>query len=460
MSLRNRAPASIALRLSTWYAGSAFLLLLIGTGFLYWKLVQGFDSEDDQSVSEKINTLSKLVTSHDQATLRWEVEGESATRPSAEVLSRVLGPDGRVIVETTGMSALLPAQAFPEENLLRYCTHGRRIFRVLARRLPEGYRIQVGLEVTFEKSLLASYRLGLWVVLGVGLSLSVLAGIGIARRGIRPLNEIAGTLQRIGSSTLSERVETAGLPSELWSLASAFNETLDRLQDAFSRLARFSSDIAHELRTPINNMRGEVEVALSRGRSPGEYREVLESSLEECLRLSRIIDILLFIARAEHPGAQIHREHFDVGSELAALRDFYEPAAGEAGIRLELEASPDLCTSVDRTLFQRALGNLIENSLAHTGPGGHIRLEAHSTDGKLQVTVTDDGCGIPAEHLPNVFDRFHRVDAARSQNKGGVGLGLAIVKSVAALHGGDAEIASTLGQGTRVTLHFPPVAST
>jgi two-component system heavy metal sensor histidine kinase CusS len=230
---------------------------------------------------------------------------------------------------------------------------------------------------------------------------------------------------------------------------------LDHLEDAFARLARFSSDIAHELRTPINNIRGEVEVTLGKARSTEEYREVLGSALEECLRLSRMIDSLLFLARAENPQTEIRREMLDVGKELAAVREFYDPAAGEAGIHLDLSVGGALTAALDRTLFQRAIGNLIENALAHTNPGGHIRMEAVRDNSTLRISVADDGCGIPAEHLPHVFERFYRVDPARSKNSGGAGLGLAIVRSVASLHGGDTQIQSSMGHGTRVTVCVP-----
>lgn len=454
MFSRNRRPGSLALRLSAWYAASAFLLLLVGTGYLYWKLVQSFNADDDQYLSEKANTLRELLHRGDFRTLKWEIEGESAVRPAVEVLSRVFSPDGSVLVETTGMSQKLPARIFPDGDRIEYRTFGKRIFRVLSVHLPD-HRLQVGVEVTFEKNLLAGYRARLWTVLGMGLLLSVVAGYAIARRGIRPVEEIAATVRRIRSSTLDERVETAGMPSELSLLASTFNETLDRLEDAFARLARFSSDIAHELRTPINNMRGEVEVALTRTRSLEEYREVLSSSLEECVRVSRTIDSLLFLARAEHPETRICREPIDVGSELSTVREFYEAAASDTGVSLDLAASLGLTAHLDRTLFQRAVGNLIENSLAHTRSGGHIRLELAGQNEMLLVSVADDGCGIPAEHLSHVFDRFYRVDASRSQNNSGAGLGLAIVKSVTTLHGGDARIESTPSQGTRVTLRFP-----
>ncbi|HEY3836992.1 MAG TPA: heavy metal sensor histidine kinase [Bryobacteraceae bacterium] len=449
-----RRPGSLALRLSAWYAGSAFLLLLAGTGFLYWELVQGSNTEDDQSLSEKANTLGELLRQHDFRTLKWEVQGESSVRPAVEVLSRVFASDGRMVVETSGMSEQLPSQVFPSNNRIEYRKSGSRIFRVLSREIPD-YRLQVALEVTFERNMLAEYREGLWTVLGIGLLISAMIGYAIARKGIRPVQEIAGTVRRIRSSTLNERVSTAGLPSELSLLASTFNEMLDHLEDAFSRLSRFSSDIAHELRTPINNVRGEVEVALGRTRTPDEYREVLGSALEECLRLSRMIDGLLFLARAEHPETEIRREPLDVVKELSTVREFYGAAAAEAGVTLDVAPAGGITAPLDRTLFQRAVGNLIENSLAHTISGGHIHMTAVRDDGMIRISVADDGCGIPAEHLSRVFDRFHRVDAARSKNTGGTGLGLAIVRSVATLHGGDAQIESSLSHGTRVTLSVP-----
>jgi len=352
------------------------------------------------------------------------------------------------------MSELLPAHVFPGGSRIEYRTFRNRIFRVLSVPVPD-YRLQVGVEVTFEKNLLRGYRKALWIVLGTGLLVSAMMGYGIARKGIRPVQEITATVRRIGSSTLNERVGTTGLPAELLLLALTFNQTLDRLEDAFARLGRFSSDIAHELRTPVTNIRGEMEVALSKPRPPDEYREVLGSALEECVRLSRMIDSLLFLARAENPETQIRRERLDVAGELWAVREFYDAAASDAGVTLDLATAPGITVPLDRTLFQRAVGNLIENSLAHTVPGGHIQIEAVRDNGTLQVTVADDGCGIPAEHLERVFDRFHRVDAARSKNTGGSGLGLAIVRSVAALHGGDARIESSPGRGTRVTLRFP-----
>ncbi|HYM10243.1 MAG TPA: heavy metal sensor histidine kinase [Bryobacterales bacterium] len=465
-----RSAWSLAARLTAWYAGSAFLLLLVATGFLYWVLAKNFDGEDDQYLTEKINVMQTLLRDRtgDATVLNWEVDEESITRPFVLVLVRVLGADGRLVAETKRMSELLPPAAFqgvPElaGKVGRGSTvhAGGRNFRALAARVgarsptPETYWIQAALDRTYEENLLAGYRRRLWLVLGIGLLACAAAGYFIARHGIRPVQEIAATMRRTRSTTLNERIGRAGLPSELSALAGTFNEMLDGLEDAFARLSRFSADIAHELRTPINNLRGEIEVALAKARTPEEYREILGSSLEECVRLSRLIDRLLFLARAESPETQIRRERLDVGRELSAVREFYEAAAAEAGVSLDLDAPPGIAADLDRPLFQRAVGNLLENALAHTPRGGAIHLAAARDNGSLRIEVSDTGCGIPPEHLPRVFDRFHRVDGARSKDSGGVGLGLAIVKSITTLHGGGAAISSDPGHGARVTLRFP-----
>jgi len=161
---------------------------------------------------------------------------------------------------------------------------------------------------------------------------------------------------------------------------------------------------------------------------------------------------LLFLARAEQPAMQIKREALEIGDELRLVRDFYEPAAGEAGVRLSVEAPQKLTFSLDRTLFQRAVGNLIQNALAHTPIGGEVRIQAQNGTGQLVVSVSDTGTGIPEEHLPRVFDRFYRADPARTRNNGGCGLGLPIVQTIARLHGGNAGITSQVGYGTKVTL--------
>jgi two-component system heavy metal sensor histidine kinase CusS len=231
---------------------------------------------------------------------------------------------------------------------------------------------------------------------------------------------------------------------------------LERLEESFERISRFSADIAHDLRTPVNNIRGEAEVALARPRTADEYRDVLESSLEEAVRLSELIGDLLFLARAESPLTELHRANVNIGELLNTVRDYYEASAAAAGISLAVNNGAEpLNAQLDRSLMLRAVSNLVSNAIAHTPPGGTVTLADTNEDAAIRIEVSDTGVGIPAESLPKVFDRFFRVDPSRSKNSGGTGLGLAIVQSIMTLHGGKAEISSELGRGTYLTLRIP-----
>jgi two-component system heavy metal sensor histidine kinase CusS len=213
------------------------------------------------------------------------------------------------------------------------------------------------------------------------------------------------------------------------------------------------------LRTPVNNIRGEAEVALARARTVDEYRDVLESSLEEAVRLSELIGDLLFLARAESPLTELHRENVNIGELLTTARDYYEASATDAGISLVVnDGAEPLNAELDRSLMLRAVSNLVSNAIEHTPPGGTVTLAATNEDAAIRIEVSDTGVGIPAEALARVFDRFFRVDPSRSKTSGGSGLGLAIVQSILTLHGGSAEITSQLGRGTRVTLRMPALA--
>jgi two-component system heavy metal sensor histidine kinase CusS len=235
---------------------------------------------------------------------------------------------------------------------------------------------------------------------------------------------------------------------------------LERLEESFERISRFTADIAHDLRTPVNNIRGEAEVALARPRTADEYRDVLESSLEEAIRLSELIGDLLFLARSESPLTELHRENVNIGELLTTVRDYYEASATEAGISLAVfDGIEPVNAGLDRSLMLRAVSNLVSNAIAHTPRGGAVSLAATNEDAAIRIEVSDTGVGIPAEALPRVFDRFFRVDPSRSKTSGGTGLGLAIVQSILTLHGGSVEITSQLGHGTRVTLRMPALAT-
>jgi len=462
---------SLAFRLTAWYVGSSFVILVAATVFLYVTLEVNLRHAQDQFLIEKIGVLRRLLQERmdekDEWKIREEVEETWAPRQYERVYARVLGPTGEVMAKSPQMDSLLLPEAFPRpvgpsqepaQGVVRVSPAGT--FRVMSARGeigPEGNElatIQVALDTQPAKQWLADYRRTLLLVLVLGLGGCAVTGYWLARTGLRPLRQIAATVQRIRSSNLTERIDMR-LPSELATLALNFNSMLERLQDSFDRLQKFSADIAHELRTPVNNMRIEAEVALGKARSLAEYQETLGSCLEECGRLSRIIDSMLFIARSEDPRTHIMKERVDVAAELDRVRDFYEAPAGEAGVELNVSCPPGTRATVDRTLFQRAVGNLVSNALRYTPPGGRVELQARRDNGELRVDVTDTGSGIDPHDLPKIFDRFYRADRARSNAGGNVGLGLAIVKSIVTLHGGTISVDSTPNKGTRMSIRIP-----
>ena len=466
----SRLWGTLAFRLTAGYALAGLFLVFCSTASLYLVLVSELERSTDLFLADKLHVLRTMLRERpdDWDALREEIELESAARQYERFYIRLLDERNKPLLTTPGMTDQLDLQQLAsrtqkrtERGITMKGTHGG-LFSVTTAAAAVGSSaaqtdtIQVAIDVSDKQELLARYRH--WF-LGIMLGTFVifpLIGYQIARHGIRPVEEVAAMARRISSSNLRERIRPEGYPFELASLAGTFNEMLDRLEESFERISRFSADIAHDLRTPVNNIRGEAEVALARARNIDEYRDVLGSCLEEAVRLSELISDLLFLARAESPLTHVHRERVDVAELLDGVREYYEAAAAESGISLSLAVGDEpVIAELDRTLVQRAVGNLISNAVAHTPVGGSVVLGANSESAAVRIEVSDTGAGIPADALPRVFDRFYRVDPSRSKASGGTGLGLAIVQSIMVLHGGNAEIASQPGQGTRVTLCMP-----
>jgi two-component system heavy metal sensor histidine kinase CusS len=430
--------------MAAWYAASAALLLVVATTSLYLSIAAGLEAEADTWLGYAVDYVQKyqLRTGSMPNKDDWGVDD-----------FRIRDERGQILLESPAANDRVPQALVPGSAGIDYRTVAGRWVRALSRRV--GRRIyEVSYDRTRELEMLARYRHYMAFVLIPALAASAVAGVVIARRGLRPLGQIAATARRIGPEQLGERIAIEGLPAELDDLARTFNVMLDRLQESFDRLQRFSADIAHELRTPVHAIRNVAEVTLDTSRTRDDDREALASCLDSAEHLSGLIERLLFLARADDPRTALEPETFDLASELGAVRDFYAPVAEEAGIELAIVSLPHVVCRLDRTLLQRALGNLLTNALTHTPEGGRVLVSASSGPEGLEVSVSDTGRGIAPEHLPRLFDRFYRPDPARSAGQG-VGLGLAIVKSIAELHGGRVAVESQPGAGCTVTLNFP-----
>jgi two-component system heavy metal sensor histidine kinase CusS len=465
---------TLAFRLSVAYSLAGLALVILSTASLYLVLRTELDRSNELFLADKLHVLRTMLGErpNDEDALREEIELESAARRYQQFYIRLLDEHGAPILTTPGMAEQLDLAQLASrtrghfERSMAMTGRQGQPFRVACAIVAVGTpptrsdMVQIAIDVSQEEKLLAHYRLWFWGILLATSVIFPLVGYRIARHGIRPVEEIAATARRITSTNLRERIGPEGYPSELASLAGTFNDMLDRLEESFDRISRFSADIAHDLRTPVNNIRGEAEVALARARTVDEYRDVLESSLEESVRLSDLIGDLLFLARAESPFTELHRAKVNIGELLTTVGDYYEASAANAGVSLVVDnCAEPLNADLDRSLMLRAVSNLVSNAIAHTPPGGTVTLAATDEATALRIDVSDTGVGIPAEALPRVFDRFFRVDPSRSKISGGTGLGLAIVQGILALHGGSAEIISQFGQGTRVTLRMPGLAA-
>ncbi len=469
-------PDSLAAWLAAAFALTLVLILLAASIWIYWGLQQRMMQEDREAVLRKLDVVTVLLRTHaaDSDALRQAAYLPLPANAPRNLFLRLSTADGRVLLQTPGFNPALDTHRFtalmvsghPVLSKLHIKPHLHflsAMLRVRARPAvampPQALQLVVVLNRSTEAHILAVYRIRLAGVLLVALLIAAAAGYVIAWRGLRPLRHMADSARQISASNLHERIDPRGLPNELHALALAFNSTLQRLQESFGRISQFSADIAHELRTPISNLWGELEVTLGRPREPAQYREALESAVEECARLSQMIQALLFLAQTELPDAALHMERLDLGGELTALAEFFDAAASEAGVHLQVRIEPGLTLHADRVLLQRAVGNIVGNALAHTPAGGSVVLSTRRMAGVVRIEVTDTGCGIAREHLPFLFERFYRADPARSRARGGLGLGLALVRNIVRLHGGDVGADSAPGQGTRLWLDWPAPAA-
>ncbi|HTJ95493.1 MAG TPA: heavy metal sensor histidine kinase, partial [Pararobbsia sp.] len=303
--------------------------------------------------------------------------------------------------------------------------------------------------------LLEGYRDRLYVFGLGGMLLALVLGWLLSRQALRPLREIASGAATITVERLDTRIEVNGVPSELRALTQSLNAMLDRLHRGFERLSQYTADLAHDMRTPLGNLRGATEVALARERSVDEYQQLLASNLEECDRLSRMIESVLFLARAENPQFVTRLRDLNAAKELTHIAQYFEGVADDSGVRLRVAGAATVCADVD--LFRRAVSNLLANALRYTPSGKEIVLEASETSNAARITVANEGAPIDAALLERIFDRFYRADPARKTDPNSAGsacLGLAIVRTIMELHGGTVHAESDAA-GTRFILDFP-----
>jgi heavy metal sensor kinase len=323
------------------------------------------------------------------------------------------------------------------------------------------YRVAAAVDET-------SLRGTLWMlaaILAMGIpfatGLAIAGGYFLAGRVLSPVGAMAQKAREITAESLAKRLPVDNAQDEFGRLATIFNDTLSRLQDAFERLRRFTADASHELRTPLTAMRSVGEVALQHTLDAAAYRDVIGSMLEEVDRLTRLVESLLILTRADSGKVQLAAETIDIGALAGHVTDQLRVLADEKQQELTLRAPSRVHATGDAALIRHALMNLIHNAIKYTPDRGAIRVDVNATDSQAMIEVRDRGPGIPAAHRDRIFDRFYRVDTGRSRDEGGVGLGLAIARWAVEANGGRIELASDVTDGSlfRVILPTPDDSS-
>lgn len=327
-------------------------------------------------------------------------------------------------------------------------------FRELVRAGPRGFRSLSGRDVTPDRA--ALQRLALQIAAG-GAALwfiGLLGGWFLAGRVIRPIDAISGTASRIAEGNLSERIDIAGADNELGRLSQVLNDTFDRLAASIERQREFTADASHELRTPLTVILSEISRGLKRERTPEEYRDILSNCNHAAGRMRSLVEALLVLARQDGEPRGVARVKTNLSETAAETMEMLKPLADQHGITLDAKLDPAFCMA-DPQALSMAAGNLLTNAIRHQTSGGTATIRTFSSGGRVILEVADTGPGIAPEHMPRLFDRFYRIDAARGSDGGHAGLGLAIVKAIAENHHGTIDVESKVGEGSVFRLNLP-----
>jgi len=318
---------------------------------------------------------------------------------------------------------------------------------------PPGECMLAGRDITRELSDSRQFAGFLLAAGGAVLALGLAGGWWLSARAIRPISEISATASRISGGDLSQRIPAADTDNELGQLASVLNSTFARLEATFAQQARFTSDAAHELRTPVSVMLTQTQSALTRDRDAVEYRETVEACQRAAQRMRRLIESLLELARLDADRKPMKRAPLDLGKLTAECLELVRPLATERGLKIQAELPVTECAG-DADRLGLVITNLLTNAIHYNREGGEIRIMTQQDNDAAILTVADSGSGISPEELPHIFERFWRADKSRSRAQGCAGLGLAISKSIVDAHGGVIEVASEVQKGSVFTLRL------
>ena len=464
---------SVRTRLTLWYAGVLALSLIAFALLVYYAAARIFYARQDESLRSTAETVAS-------AYVQELGEERSVAKANDVVLAQMVFPnryvevvdtDGRVVAGSSNLAnhpLVVSSQPLAEARqrgisfvVLNEFTNEDRGVRVAVVPLSPDTSKHLGFAIVAESLSVIEEglkRLRRDFIAGVPLILLLasLGGYFLARKSLSPIALMNEQTRRITAVNLSSRLDVPNPRDEVGHLATTINALLARLEAAFNEQQRFIADASHELRTPVAVLRGEAEVALDQERAPGDYRASLTLIKDEAERLSRIVENLFILARQPLEAPSLVKEPVHLNEVVAECARAAQVLAAQKGLRLEVNTSlPEVNLSGDDELLKRMLLNLLDNAVKYTAPGGDIRVELAAQNGNARIVVRDTGIGIPPEDQPLIFDRFYRVDKARSRALGGAGLGLSIARWIVEAHGGTLSVESAPGRGSAFIVELP-----
>jgi heavy metal sensor kinase len=434
-------PRSFRLRLTVLYLGLFSILFVLFSVFVYGGLSKSLESRIEETLASEADTAAGIFLDEFEET-KGDVQASANETVTAMKLhgDEISVWDGNRVLASKSTASMGEAHRSAERKV----SAGGREYRIV---------VAASLRPVADTS-----RAALQVIL-IGLPLVLaLAGVGgylLAGRALRPLSSMAEQAQHITDSSLHTRIEIGRAAQEMETLVASFNELLARLDQSFEGMRRFVADASHELRTPIAVIRGEADVALSADRSAEEYRASLAVVLDESRRLSRLVEDLLNLARADAGRVRLQVQDFYLNELMSECCRGAQTLAGARQIKLECRAESDVQFRGDEQLLRRLLMNLLDNAIRYTPPGGKVTAALEPNGTSVHLRVADTGIGMAPEETTRVFERFYRAGESRSREDGGFGLGLAIVKWIAESHQGSVECASKPGAGSVFTVTLP-----
>jgi heavy metal sensor kinase len=453
---------SLRTRLTLWYVLLLAITLAAFCGGVYIAMRQNLYANLDDSLEGRTELVSGILTEEGVFDTDVMIQGDPT---EGEEFVRVYDENGDLALDNSGPQFRPATDPNAVEAALSGETARRDIqvdgveLRVMTSPVMVRGETVGAVEVALSKEEVRDTLNQLLVIIAVAYPIAlVVAGLGgafLAGRALAPIDRVARVARRISAEDLSQRLDMHLPDDEVGRLANTFDEMIARLDEAFRRQRQFTADASHELRTPLTAIKGQTEVALQRDRDADTYREVLRKVNGEVDRMIRLVGSLLTLARADARQIPVGRESLDLGALVTDAVEQVRPAASEKAITLNVRSNSTVQLRADQDLILQLMLNLLDNSVKYTPNGGAIDVSLRAAGAQAEVSVADTGPGIASEHLPHIFDRFYRVDKARTRAEGGAGLGLSISRWIAEAHGGTLQAESTPGRGSKFTLSLP-----